>query len=89
MLWADDAMVDDAGRPVEYADGAKLGLPTMAFDPVRGSLNARSGWHKDAATMQFECRVDSVGASHEHSDRGNFTFFAHGRLWAKDNFRSV
>jgi hypothetical protein len=89
MLWADDAMRDDAGKPVDYRDGAKLGLPTMAFDPIRGSLNARSGWHRDAVTMQFECRVDSVGASHEHADRGNFTLFAHGRSWAKDNFRSV
>jgi hypothetical protein len=89
MLWADDFMKDDAGKPVDYAEGAKLGLPTFALDPVRGSLNARSGWHKDAAAMQFECRVDSVGASHEHSDRGNFTFFANGRAWAKDNFRSV
>ncbi len=89
MLWADDFMKDDAGKPVNYADGAKLDLPTMMFDPVRGSLNARSGWDKDAATMQFECRIDSVGASHEHADRGNFTFFADGRAWAKDNFRSV
>ena len=89
MLWADDMMKDEEGREVDYAEGAKLGLPTMMFDPVRGSLNARSAWNKDAVAMQFECRVDSVGASHDHSDRGNFTLFAHGRSWAKDNFRSV
>jgi hypothetical protein len=89
MLWAGDSMKDETGKPVDYADGAKLGLPTLMVDPVRGSLNARSGWHRDAATMQFECRVDSVGASHEHADRGNFTFFADGREWAKDHFRSV
>ncbi|MCU0750967.1 MAG: hypothetical protein MUF13_15615, partial [Akkermansiaceae bacterium] len=89
MLWADDMMKDEKGREVNYAEGAKLGLPTMMFDPVRGSLNARSAWNKDAVAMQFECRVDSVGASHDHSDRGNFTLFAHGRSWAKDNFRSV
>jgi hypothetical protein len=89
MLWAGDSLKDEAGKPVDYADGAKLGLPTVTFDPVRGSLNARSGWHRDAATMQFECRIDSVGASHEHADRGNFTLFADGRAWAKENFRSV
>lgn len=89
MLWAGDSIKDEAGKPVDYADGAKLGLPTLAFDPVRGSLNARSGWHRDAVAMQFECRVDSVGASHEHADRGNFTLFADGRSWAKDHFRSV
>lgn len=89
MLWANDSLVNQAGRPIDYAEGAKLGLPTMVFDPVRGSLNARSRWHHDAVSMQFECRVDSVGASHEHSDRSNFTLFAHGRAWAKENFRSV
>jgi hypothetical protein len=89
MIWADDGMRDEAGRPMDYANGAKLELPTLAFDPVRGSLHARSSWSKDAATVQFECRVDSVGSSHEHADRGNFTFYALGRPWAVENFRSV
>lgn len=83
MLWAGDA------KPVDHAWGADLGLATTKFDPVRGSLNARSAWSADAASVQFECRVDSVGGSHEHADRGNFTLFAHGRSWAKENFRSV
>lgn len=89
LLWADDFMKGEGGKAVEYADGAKLGLPTAAFDHVRGSLNARNAWNRDAVAMQFECRVDSVGANHDHADRGNFTLFAHGRAWAKDNFRSV
>lgn len=89
MLWADDGMKDASGNPIDYAEGAKLALPLTAYDPVRGSLNARSAWRKDGTAVQFECRVDSVGGSHEHADRGNFTLFSHGRAWAKDNFRSV
>ncbi len=83
MLWAADDNMEQSTGPVD------LKLPTMMFDPVRGSLNARSGWDRDAATVQFECRIDSVGASHEHSDRTNFTFFALGRAWASEYFRSV
>lgn len=89
MLWASDYQKDEAGRAVDYQGGAKLGLANYAYDPLRGSLNARSGWQADATTFQMECRIDSVGASHEHADRGSFTFFSHGRAWAKDNFRSV
>lgn len=66
-----------------------LKLPERWFDPERSSLIARSGWEKDAAAMQFECRTDSHGPSHEHADRGAFTFSALGRVWAKDNFRSI
>ena len=83
MLWVSD---DYGDKPL---DAVAQKFPTMMFDPVRGSLNARSGWDKDAATMQFECRVDSVGGSHEHADRTNFTFFALGRAWASEYFRSV
>jgi hypothetical protein len=85
LLWA----TDNPGDKEDYAQGAKLGLPLTIFDPTRSSLISRSAWNKDAAMMEFECRTDSVSASHEHSDRGNFTFAALGRSWAKDNFRSV
>jgi hypothetical protein len=64
-------------------------LPFSSFDPARGSLIARSDWSPDATWIHFECRTDSVGASHEHADRGNFCLAAMGRTWAKDNFRSV
>ena len=83
MLWVSN---DRGDKPL---DPVGLKFPTMMFDPLRGSLNARSGWDKDATTVQFECRVDSVGGSHEHADRTNFTFFALGRAWASDYFRSV
>ena len=66
-----------------------MGLQAALFDPVRSSLIVRSAWQKDAAMAEFECRTDSVSASHEHADRGSFTFAALGRSWAKDNFRSV
>lgn len=89
MLWAaaDPALGESASK--DSTDLGKLGLPPMLFDPIRSSLIARSGWTPGAAFVQFECRTDSVGASHEHADRGNFTFAALGRTWAKDNFRSV
>lgn len=84
LLWANDApltLTPDAAQ--------KLSLPLALFDPARSSLIAHSGWDTNAAVLQFECRTDSVGGSHEHADRGAFTFTALGRQWAKDNFRSV
>jgi hypothetical protein len=89
LLWASDSIKDASGELINYSGGAALELPTSLYDPIRGSLNARSGWNDNATAMEFECRVDSVGASHEHADRGSFTLFADGRSWAKDNFRSV
>lgn len=89
LLWAAADPELEMPLPENSADLAKLGLPPLLFDPIRSSLMARSGWRPDAAFVQFECRTDSVGASHEHADRGSFTFAALGRTWAKDNFRSV
>jgi hypothetical protein len=84
LIWC----TDGPAQPVDYAAGAKLNLPLALFDPARSSLMARSAWAHDAAAIEFECRTDSVGASHEHADRGVFTFSALGRLWARENFRS-
>ena len=89
LLWAADSIKTGDGKPVDYASGANLKLPLTMFDPVRSSLISRSAWNPDATMVEFECRTDSVGASHEHSDRGAFTLAAMGRSWAKDNFRSV
>jgi hypothetical protein len=84
LIWA----TDGPAQPVDYASGSKLNLPLALFDPTRSSLMARSAWAPDATALEFECRTDSVGASHEHADRGVFTFAALGRLWARENFRS-
>ncbi len=89
LLWADEDPLLEVPLSSDGKDLVALKLPPVLFDPVRSSLMARSGWDSNAAFMQFECRTDSVGASHEHADRGNFTFAALGRTWAKDNFRSV
>ena len=89
LIWACDGPKSSDGRPIDYADGAKLNLPLTWFDPIRSSLTARSAWAPDATFMEFECRTDSTGPSHEHADRGNFTFSALGRQWAKESFRSV
>ncbi len=94
LLWAeaDPALAKAAPTPAAATssdDPAALGLPLTLIDPVRGALITRSDWSADGVKLQFESRVDSVGASHEHADRGVFTLAAHGRTWAKDNFRSV
>ena len=89
LIFATDALTDANGKPVDYAAGAKLNLAKTWVEPVRGSLIAHEKWSPDALALQFECRSDSVGASHEHADRGAFTFSAMGRSWAKDNFRSI
>ncbi|MGN6504481.1 MAG: hypothetical protein ACTHM6_02855, partial [Tepidisphaeraceae bacterium] len=89
LLFACDGPADSNGKPVDYADGAALHAPLTDFDPTRSSLMTRSAWSPTAAAVQFECRTDSVGASHEHADRGNFTFSALGRSWAREYFRSV
>jgi hypothetical protein len=88
LLFASDGITEN-GKAIDYQDGAKLGAPLTFFDPVRSSLNARSAWSPDATAVQFECRSDSVGASHEHADRGNFVFSALGRTWAREYYRSV
>lgn len=89
LVFAADPARDTKGKSVNYAAGRTLKLPTTFFDPARGSFIARDRWDADATVVQFECRPDSVGASHEHADRGAFTLSALGRCWAKDNFRSV
>lgn len=89
LLWAADDSALGQPRPADGADLTALGLPTIVHDTERGTLIARTGWDQNAAYLQVENRVDSVGASHEHADRGHFSFAALGRVWAKDNFRSV
>ncbi len=89
MIWASDPDKNAKGAPVDYQHGAALKLPLTWFDPIRSSLIARSDWSTDAAALEFECRTDSVGASHEHADRGIFTFAALGRDWSRETFRSI
>lgn len=88
MIFAADAGKDEAGKPLENSV-ARLNAPLSLFDPIRSSLNARNAWTPDATSIEFECRTDSVDASHEHADRGNFTLSAMGRMWAKESFRSI
>jgi hypothetical protein len=83
LLWATDT------TPEDRAASRQLRLPLTWFDDRRSSLVTRNSWDSDTGFLEFECRTDSVGASHEHADRGSFTFSALGRSWAKDNFRSV
>ena len=88
MIWAMDPIKGADGAAVNYHAGAKLNAPLTFFDPVRSSLTSRSSWDTNALFVEMECRTDSVGASHEHSDRGGFTLSSMGRRWGKENFRS-
>jgi len=89
LLWSAEDPDLGIPLPIDGSDLAALRMPMVTHDAERGTLFARSGWDHDATYLQLECRVDSVGASHEHADRGHFSFAALGRVWAKDNFRSV
>lgn len=73
----------------DYKMGKKLGLPNTFFDPERNSLITRSEWGPEEVQLQFECRDDGIGPSHQHSDRGNFTFGGAGRTWAVERFRGI
>jgi hypothetical protein len=90
MIWASDLPGGSHATTQQAIDAtASLNLPATFFDKTRSSLNTRSGWDKDATSIEFECRTDSVGASHEHADRGNFTLSALGREWSHESFRSI
>lgn len=89
LLWASDDPALGQPLPPDGTDLAALALPAITHDTERGTLIARTAWDQNAAYFQLENRIDSVGASHEHADRGHFSFAALGRVWAKDNFRSV
>jgi hypothetical protein len=88
LLWVSDPAMDH-GKLHNYASGKDLAASLTFFDPLRSSVNARTDWTPNATAIEFECRTDSVGPSHEHADRGNFTLSAMGREWAKESFRSI
>jgi hypothetical protein len=64
-------------------------LPLEMYDDERGILFARSGWEPDSATLQFQCRSDTVYASHDHADRGDFYFTALGQPWSVSAMRET
>jgi hypothetical protein len=84
LLCAEDGLKDEMGRDLEYKNGAVFNKPNTFYDEERGALITRSNWSKDSVVMQFECRIDTVSPSHEHSDRGSFTLAALGKEWAVD-----
>jgi hypothetical protein len=73
----------------DYELGKKLDLPVTMFDPERVSLITRSEWGKGEVQLQLECRIDQIAPSHQHADRGHFSFAGAGRAWAVENFRGV
>ena len=87
MLFPGEPRRGPDGKPVDYHDGADFQLPLTDHDATRGDLSARSDWTADAAMFRFDARDDTIGASHDHPDRGRFTFSAMGRAWALPSYR--
>jgi len=75
------------GKLVNYDFGKVFGMPNSLFEPERGYSFARTGWDKDAATLQFVCRNDTRFPSHDFPDRGAFYFSANGRAWSVPGMR--
>jgi hypothetical protein len=73
----------------DHQKGADLGLPLTFFDPERNQMITRTEWGPNMVKLAMECRADSYAPSHEHADRGSFTFAGAGRTWAIDHFRGV
>jgi hypothetical protein len=89
LIFATDPVKEATGSYVDYKYGAALKQPITFYDKERGSLNTRSKFGKGEALFEMECKIDGVGGSHEHADRGNFTFSSLGRTWTTDGFRGV
>jgi hypothetical protein len=89
LIFATDPNKNATGNIVNYDYGAILKQPITFYDEQRGSLNTRSKFGKGEALFEMECRIDALGGSHEHADRGNFTFSSLGRTWTTDGFRGV
>lgn len=75
--------------PQDTRAAATAGLGLTFHDAERGVLHTRTGWGSDDARLHVECRVDTLFPSHDHPDRGSFTFSALGRAWACDGFRDT
>ena len=63
---------------------AASGLWLTKFDPQRGLGTARSDWSTNAVQLDFDCRFDTFGTGHMHTDRNNFDVWANGRTWIGD-----
>ena len=87
MLFPGESKRGPDGQPVDYHGGSDFHLPLTDYDATRGDLSARSDWTTDAAMLRFDARDDTVGASHDHPDRGRFTLSAMGRAWAVPSYR--
>ena len=75
--------------PADTRAAAVANRPLTFEDTTRGVLYTRTGWGTEDAVLHVECRVDTAFPSHDHPDRGNFTFSALGRAWACDGYRDT
>ncbi len=84
-----DPLKGSGGKVVDYHYGADFKMPQGLYDPQRGYLFARDGWSKDATSLQFVARSDTLFVSHDDADRGTFYFTAMGQPWSLPSFREV
>ena len=89
LLCAEDPLTTADGKPLDHRAGAGFGLGHTVVDQTRGVLYTRTGWDAQAFVWHVDCRTDTAFPSHDHPDRGSFTFSALGRAWACDGFRDT
>jgi hypothetical protein len=86
-----------AGGPKEG-----IGYHTMGFGHLTNAMLAYANRGKNlwthnhlrrlvdsALVMHIDCRTDTTFPSHDHPDRGQFTFSSHGRAWASTGYRDT
>lgn len=81
--------IDPVKTKSQYDGVPPVEMPLTYFSVDRGSLITRNVWNKNGIQFQLDGRQDMYFQSHDHSDRGNFTLAANGRLWAVDGWRST
>ncbi len=81
--------MDPNKTAAEYKGVPPVAMPLTYFVPTRGSLITRNKWDKNGLQFQFDARQDMMYQSHDHSDRGNFSLSANGRVWILDGWRST
>lgn len=83
LAFATDGMADEAGEPINWnRKPIEFEAQTSRVDLERGVAQIRSSWDKDALQVTLESRSDFYTGGHETPEFGNFTFAAHGVLWA-------
>lgn len=88
LLYADDGMIDEKGKPLDWTDQQKidhLKLPLTWKDDQRGYVDVRNSWQKDDLHVGFVCKQDFFYGGHEGSENNRLTLWKDGVNWIQDN----